>query len=78
MLGRLKSALSLAGKLVKLREYLEHLKRLQNMLPICNNCAKIRDDIGYREQIDSYILRHSDTRFSHGICPDCYRKLYGE
>ena len=62
----------------ELLEALEHVKRLQSMLPICCNCKKIRDDSGYWEQIDLYISRHSDTRFSHGICPDCYRKLYGQ
>jgi len=37
---------------------------------------KIRDDRGYWYQIESYIKEHSEADFSHGICPDCAKKLY--
>jgi len=46
------------------------------MLPICAACKKIRDDKGYWNQIESYIREHSEAEFSHGICPDCAKKLY--
>ena len=52
------------------------IKTLSGLLPICANCKKIRDDAGYWRQVEDYIVRHSDVRFSHGICPDCIRKLY--
>ncbi len=54
------------------------IKTLSNFLPICANCKKIRDDKGYWEQIESYITKHADVNFSHGICPECARKLYPE
>ena len=38
----------------------------------------IRDDKGYWNQIESYIQEHSEALFSHGICPDCTIKLYGD
>ncbi len=56
----------------------QNIKKLQGMLPICSSCKKIRDDKGYWNQIESYIKQHSDAEFSHGICPDCAQKLYGE
>lgn len=59
-----------------LHEALDNVKILKEMLPICANCKKIRDDSGYWEQIETYITKNSDTQFSHGICPDCARKLY--
>ncbi len=49
---------------------------LKGFIPICASCKKIRDDKGYWEQIEKYIQDHSRAIFSHGICPDCIRKLY--
>tara|TARA_B100000315_G_scaffold97080_1_gene89258 strand:- start:352 stop:897 length:546 start_codon:yes stop_codon:yes gene_type:complete len=53
-------------------------KILHGFLPICASCKKIRDDKGYWNQIESYIKEHSEVNFSHGVCPDCARKLYPE
>jgi hypothetical protein len=55
---------------------LKEVKTLKGMLPICANCKKIRDDSGYWNLIEDYIRDHSEAEFSHGICPDCLRKLY--
>lgn len=60
----------------ELSQALEHVRRLQGMLPICSHCKKIRDDSGYWEQIESYISKHSETEFSHSICPECLKNLY--
>lgn len=62
--------------MTELRTALDHVEQLQGMLPICSACKKIRDDKGYWNRIESYISRHSKVVFSHGICPDCARKLY--
>jgi hypothetical protein len=51
---------------------------LSGMLPICSYCKKIRDDQGYWSQIESYISRHSEAEFTHGMCPDCAEKLFSE
>jgi hypothetical protein len=55
---------------------LQDVKVLRGFLPICASCKKIRDDQGYWNQIESYIRDHSEAEFSHGICPDCTKKLY--
>ena len=60
----------------ELEGMLAQVKRLEGMLPICAACKKIRDDIGYWQQIESYIGDHSQAVFSHGICPDCAQRLY--
>jgi PAS domain S-box-containing protein len=60
----------------KLQDALAQIKTLSGMLPICAGCKKIRDDNGYWNQIEKYIGDHSEAEFSHGICPDCARKLY--
>ncbi len=60
----------------KLLEALKEIKALSGLLPICTSCKKIRDDKGYWNQIEGYIQRHSEAQFSHGICPDCAKKIY--
>jgi PAS domain S-box-containing protein len=62
--------------IAKLRETLSQVKQLSGLLPICASCKKIRDDKGYWNQIESYIKRHSEANFSHGLCPDCAKRLY--
>ncbi|MCA1809673.1 MAG: VUT family protein [Lentisphaerae bacterium] len=60
----------------QLKQALTEVKTLRGLIPICAGCKKIRDDKGLWEQIESYVTRHSDARFSHGLCPDCVRKYY--
>jgi hypothetical protein len=60
----------------ELKQTLSEVKTLRGFLPICANCKKIRDDKGYWNAIEAYIQDHSDARFSHGICPECAKKLY--
>ena len=59
-----------------LQKALSEVKTLRGFLPICSHCKKIRDDKGYWNQIESYIHKHSDAEFSHGICPECAKKHY--
>lgn len=56
---------------------LAQVQELNELLPICCSCKKIRDDDGYWDHVESYISRHSRTRFSHGICPECTEREYG-
>jgi PAS domain S-box-containing protein len=62
----------------ELREAITKIKTLSGMLPICAACKKIRNDSGYWEQLEVYIKSRSEAEFSHGICPDCAKKLYPE
>jgi PAS domain S-box-containing protein len=48
---------------------------LQGIIPICMYCKKIRDDTGYWHQVESYVSARSHAQFSHGLCPDCMKKL---
>jgi hypothetical protein len=64
--------------ILNLEKAIKEVKTLQGILPICASCKKIRDDQGYWNQVDTYIHEHSGTEFSHGICPDCAKKLYPE
>lgn len=62
----------------ELRNALAQVKTLSGLLPICAACKRIRDDNGYWRQIEAYIGEHSEAEFSHGICPECARRLYPE
>jgi hypothetical protein len=62
----------------RLQQYIDTVKVLSGLLPICASCKKIRDDKGYWSQVETYIERHSGAQFTHGICPDCAQRLYPE
>jgi CRP-like cAMP-binding protein len=51
-------------------------KSLGGLLPICLNCKNIRDESGSWVRIEDYITDRSEADFTHGMCPDCMRKLY--
>ena len=60
---------------------LDTIQKLEKILPICSYCKKIRkadadpEKIESWQQIETYIGAKTDTRFSHGICPECYEKM---
>ena len=60
----------------QLEKTLAQVRQLQGLLPICASCKKIRDDQGYWQQIEDYIVEHSEAIFSHGLCPTCAHHLY--
>lgn len=64
--------------IAELKEALENVKLLSGLLPICSFCKKIRDDEGYWKDVEKFIRAHSGATFSHGICPECMDKQYGE
>jgi len=62
----------------ELRKALASVKTLSGLLPICSYCKKIRNDEGYWQQLEAYIHQRSEAEFSHGCCPDCYKKAMAE
>ena len=55
----------------ELQAALAEVETLQDILPICSYCRKIRDDKDYWLTVENYIARYTRARFSHGICPTC-------
>jgi PAS domain-containing protein len=53
------------------------IKALRGIIPICSKCHKIRDDEGYWQQVDQYLIVHSAAELSHGMCLECSDELYG-
>ncbi len=62
----------------ELQKALSEIKQLSGLLPICASCKKIRNDKGSWEQIEVYIGDRSDAEFTHGLCPECTKKIYPE
>lgn len=58
----------------RLRE--SELKHLQGLLPICADCKRIRNDQGYWQQVEEYVMAHSEARFTHGLCHECLPKYF--
>lgn len=59
--------------LQELRAALAEVKTLREILPICSYCRKIRNDQNYWDTVENYISQHTNSRFSHSVCPDCYK-----
>jgi hypothetical protein len=70
------AALSVINEELKMA--LSEVSKLSGLLPICASCKKIRDDKGSWKQIEVYISQHSEAEFTHGICPECCKRLYPE
>src|SRR5437764_14849291 len=67
----LKARLTVAERILGLRR---ELQQLAGLLPICAYCKRIRDDAETWSSLEGYIEKRSEAQFSHGICPDCYKK----
>lgn len=59
----------------QLQAALAEVRTLQGFLPICSYCKNIRDDQNYWETVETYISKHTNTQFTHSICPTCYRNV---
>jgi DNA-binding response OmpR family regulator len=69
---------SLATRITELEKALEHVRRLQGLLPICSYCKKVRNETNYWQQVDSYLSSHTDVELTHSVCPDCLAKVMKE
>jgi len=60
----------------ELQEALDTIKSLSGLVPICAWCGrKIEDEEGNWIDIETYITKHSEAQFTHGICPHCLERL---
>jgi hypothetical protein len=59
----------------KTRQMADQIATLSGLLPVCAWCKRVRDDRGYWEQIDRFLASRSTASVTHGICPDCLRRM---
>ncbi|MCX8037456.1 MAG: nuclear transport factor 2 family protein [Candidatus Sumerlaeia bacterium] len=60
----------------ELKKRIDEISTLRGLLPICASCKRIRDDKDIWHNLEAYISAKSAAKFSHGICPECAKKLY--
>lgn len=63
---------------MKTRQLFKEVDLLTGLLPICSFCKKIRDDKDQWQPIEAYISQRSQASFTHGLCPECLEKHYGQ
>ncbi len=57
------------------------VKMYEDILPICLDCKKIRDDSGTEPgkgewiPVEEYLTKKAGKSMSHGYCPDCGKKF---
>ncbi|HKB89721.1 MAG TPA: response regulator [Opitutaceae bacterium] len=59
----------------RILRFATQVRQLEEFLPICSYCKKVRDDQNYWQQIEGYINARTGTDFSHSVCPDCYERV---
>jgi len=59
----------------RILRYATQVRQLEELLPICSYCKKIRDDKNYWQQMEGYINQRTGSEFSHSVCPDCYTRV---
>ncbi|HPF69845.1 MAG TPA: GAF domain-containing protein [Candidatus Krumholzibacteria bacterium] len=59
-------------------DYRSEIDALRRMVPICSSCKRVREDEGFWRAVDAYFGEHAGVEFTHGICPDCEQRLYGD
>jgi DNA-binding response OmpR family regulator len=59
----------------RILRYTVQVNRLEELMPMCSYCKKIRDDQNYWQQIESYINERTGAEISHSVCPECYQRV---
>lgn len=53
--------------------YLDHIRKLESLVPVCCVCKKIRDDRAEWRGLDDYLGRKDTGLFHNSVCPECLR-----
>ena len=64
------------GAYLVMLEDISELMILRSIIPICAQCRKVRNEGNTWEHADSYLSKRTPLEFSHGLCPECMKKLY--
>lgn len=55
----------------RILRFTSEVGQLQDLIPICAYCRKIRNDGNYWQLVETYIKEQTGSNFTHGICPTC-------
>lgn len=59
-------------------ELKRQVKVLEAILPVCMGCKRIRNEHQHWQTMEAYVTEHTDSVVSHGVCPECAKRLYGD
>lgn len=59
-------------------EDITEMSKLRAIVPICSQCKRIRNDAEYWQQVEAYFHEFIGVDFSHGLCPPCWKQVYGD
>lgn len=62
----------------ELEEARSTIKIMGDLLPICSHCKRIRDDQGYWQKLETFLLEHNEIAFTHSLCKECEHSMYGD
>jgi sigma-B regulation protein RsbU (phosphoserine phosphatase) len=65
----LAARLRVAERILGLQHHVEHLEQL---LPICMYCKKIRDEADQWVRVEEFLTSQTSRELTHGICTQCY------
>jgi DNA-binding response OmpR family regulator len=68
----LRVRLRVAERIVTLTE---RVRTLEGILPMCAYCRRIRDEKGAYASLEDFVSERTSAQFSHGVCPDCAKRL---
>lgn len=71
----LRIRLRVAERIVQLTE---RVRTLEGILPMCAYCRRIRDERGAYQNLEDFVSDKTTAQFSHGVCPECAKKHFGE
>ncbi len=57
--------------------FIRRLKMLEGILPVCAGCKKVRVGDEWWPP-DEYVSAHTEADVSHGLCPTCMVRYYGD
>jgi hypothetical protein len=75
--GLRKALVEIQSRNADLEAALEEVDRLQDLLPVCAWCRKVRDDHGLWQGVEGY-LQAKGAKLTHGICPRCQEEARRE
>ena len=67
----------LAARVTELELALAQVKVLRGLVPLCAWCKKLRDDEGYWSRVEDFLAKNTDSKVTHGICPQCQVAHFG-
>jgi CheY-like chemotaxis protein len=59
----------------RLRETLEEVTQLRQLLHMCAYCRRVEGDDGHWQSFEAFLKQRTGTSVSHGVCPDCAATL---